>query len=146
MGPRNRSTERASLKYLKPLFKYIKKYIVLFIIAMAFAVGGTVLTVIGPRLISRITDIISEGLMLPQIDMQAVISVATTLIFLYLASIIMSYLQGFIMATITQNTAYGLRHELIQICPAFIRQNVFRIIVIILKVIEEVLPHLLDIR
>lgn len=47
---------------LKKLAEYCKKELVIIIIALVLAVVGTVLTIIGPDQISKITDYIYDGL------------------------------------------------------------------------------------
>ncbi len=110
-----RSTERASLKYFKPLIKYMGKYVVPLVIAIFFAIAGTILSVIGPRYISKMVDIIGTpevfagtGL----VDIQAIIDVAVFLVIIYLLSFLLSYFQSFIMTTVLQKTAYELRRDI----------------------------------
>ena len=105
--------ERASLKYLVPLITYVRKYTVLLVIAIACAMGGTILTIIGPRQISKIADIIAAGLTGPM-DFDKISQIAITLVILYTIAWILSYLQGFLMTIITQKTSYGLRKDIIE--------------------------------
>ena len=48
---------------LKELFTYSSKLRLPMIIAFVFSMIGAVLTIIGPNQLSRITDLISDGLM-----------------------------------------------------------------------------------
>ena len=105
--------ERASLKYLIPLITYVRKYTILLIIAIVCAMGGTILTIIGPRQISKIADIIAAGLMGP-LDIDAVSRIGTTLVIIYCIAWVLSYAQGFMMTVITQKTSYGLRTDIIK--------------------------------
>ena len=105
--------ERASLKYLVPLITYVKKYSVLLVVAIICAMGGTILTIIGPRQISKIADIIAAGLMGPM-DMEKISQIAITLVILYSIAWILSYFQGFLMTIITQKTSFGLREDIIR--------------------------------
>ena len=105
--------EKASLKYLIPLITYVRKYTVLLVIAIVCAMGGTILTIIGPRYISRIADIISEGLTGPM-NMDEIGSIVVTLLIVYSIAWILSYFQGFLMTVITQKTSYGLRRDIIR--------------------------------
>ncbi len=107
-----RSVERASLRFLKPLLKYLRKYIVLLILAVLFAVGGTVMSILGPTYISRIADIIGEALYGEPVNMQGIFSLMILLIILYALAAAFSFLQAFLMTIITQNTAYGLRRDI----------------------------------
>ena len=112
MGPGRRSTEKASLGYLKPLGSYAKKYLPALITVIIFSIAGTIFSILGPRFLSRITDLISVGLTGQPIDMDAVIERAITMLCFYLAALLLQFFQAFIMATITQNTAYDLRRDL----------------------------------
>ena len=107
-----RSAERASLSYLRPLISYMKKYLVMLIAAIVFAVGGTILTILGPTYISKIADIIGNALGGGDVDMTAVWGIAIMLIVFYVAAALLSYFQAFFMTTITQKTAYNLRHDI----------------------------------
>ena len=105
--------ERASLRFLIPLLAYIKKYIVLLIIAIVCAVGGTVLTILGPKNISKIADLITTGLT-GEMDIDAIVKIAVMLVIFYSAAWVLSYLQGFLMTIITQKTSYGLRTDIVK--------------------------------
>jgi len=107
-----RSTERASLRFLKPLLKYLHKYLPLLILAVVFAIAGTVLTILGPRYVSQMADVIGEALYGGDVDMKRVFSIMILLIILYAAGALLSYLQALFMTIITQNTAYKLRRDI----------------------------------
>lgn len=107
-----RSTERASFSYLKPLFSYMNKYMILLVLAIVFAIAGTILSVLGPTFISRIADIIGNALGGDPVDINAVFRIAIMLVCFYLAAFVMSYFQAFLMTTVTQKTAYNLRRDI----------------------------------
>ncbi|MBE6018076.1 MAG: ABC transporter ATP-binding protein, partial [Lachnospiraceae bacterium] len=109
---RGRSTERASFIYLKPLLSYMKKYAVMLVFTVIFAVGGTLLGVIGPRFVSRIADIILAAVHGGDVDINSVVSISIMVISFYVAAAILSYFQSFFMVTITQKTAYNLRKDI----------------------------------
>ena len=81
------------------------------VIALILAVAGAVLTIIGPNQLSRITDLISEGLM-TGIDLAAVGRIGIVLLCLYLLSALCTYIEHFIMATITLNLSKKMRTDL----------------------------------
>lgn len=64
-------SKRGIIGLIRELFIYSSKLKVPMIIAMCLAVGGAVLTIIGPNQLSRITDLISEGLF-SSIDIAAI--------------------------------------------------------------------------
>ncbi|MCF0228949.1 MAG: ABC transporter ATP-binding protein [Parasporobacterium sp.] len=103
--------ERASLRYLGPLIKYIKKYLPMFLAAILCAIGGTVCTIIGPKYVSKIADIISSGLM-GNMDVEGVARIGITLVIVYAAAWILSVLQGVLMTGVTQKTSYSLRKDI----------------------------------
>jgi ATP-binding cassette subfamily B protein len=99
---------RNSKKTWNKLLAYCKPYLPLFIIALVFAVISSVLTLIGPNQLSKITDLIKDGLF-GSIDIDAILGICIFLAVLYGSSVIFSYLQGFIMATVTQKICKSLR-------------------------------------
>ena len=103
--------ERASLRFLGPLIKYIRKYAVLLFLAIFCAVGGTILTIIGPKQVSRIADLITEGFT-GQMNMEAITGIAVMLLIFYLVAWCLSYLQGVLMVFVTQKTSYNLRKDI----------------------------------
>ena len=96
---------------LKELFSYSNKLKVPMCIALLLAVAGAVLTIIGPNRLSRITDLISEGLT-SQIDLPAIAEVGVLLIGLYLLSGLFTYIEHYIMATVTLDLSKTMRKDL----------------------------------
>ncbi len=90
------------------LVAYCKPYLPLIIIALLLSVVGTIFTIIGPGKLKDMTDYITEGLM-GEIDMDAVTSIGILLAVLYGLSVIFSFFQGYIMATVTQKVSRSLR-------------------------------------
>lgn len=93
------------------LISYSKPFFLAIFIALLAAVGGAIFTIIGPDRLSKMTDLITEGLM-GGIDMVAIRNIAITLAGFYGMSILLSFVQGFIMATVTQKISKGLRGEI----------------------------------
>ena len=104
-------SKRGLLGVLKELLEYSKNLKIPTIIALCLAVAGAVLTIIGPSQLSRITDLITEGLT-GTIDLAAIGSVGVLLIGMYLASALFTYLEHFIMATITLSLSKKMRKDL----------------------------------
>ena len=96
----------------KKLLGYCQKYIAFIVIALLCAVGGTVLTLIGPDKLSEITKYIQAGLISGNVDLDAVTKVALTLVCFYATSWLLSAMQSFIMATITQKVSKSMRRQL----------------------------------
>ena len=98
-------------KAVSRLLKYAKSFIPAVAVAAACAIIGTIFNLIGPDKISDITDLITEGLT-GSIDLDAIISIATLLIVLYGTGAILSYIQGFIMTTVTQRLTNRMRSDI----------------------------------
>jgi ATP-binding cassette, subfamily B, multidrug efflux pump len=98
-------------KTIRQLISYCKLYLPAIIIALILAMAGAVFNIIGPDLLSKITDIITEGMM-TSIDLDAVVNIASLLAFLYGLGFLFNYIQGFIMATVTQRVSKNLRSDL----------------------------------
>jgi ATP-binding cassette subfamily B protein len=95
------------------LLAYLKPYLPLIIIALVFAVTSSVFTLVGPNQLSKITDLIKEGLF-GSVDIDAILKVCILLAVLYGSGIIFSYVQGFILATVTQKICKSLRTAISQ--------------------------------
>jgi ATP-binding cassette subfamily B protein len=96
---------------IRRLASYCRKYYVAMLAALIFVAGGTVLKLIGPNMLSDITDKIIEGIM-GGIDVPAIESIAMTLAIIYLVSYVLYLLQGLIMSTISQKITKSLRTEI----------------------------------
>ena len=108
MRKENKSNSKGGLL---DLIKYIKKNAIYLVLALIFAIGGSVITVYGPEKLSEITDIITEGI-ITGIDMDKIYEVGIFMAILYAISIVLSYSQSFIMATVTQVTSKKLRSDI----------------------------------
>lgn len=108
---------------IKNLIDYCKPYMVAIVIALLCAVGGTVCTLAGPDRLSDITNKIRDGIVgdytaaaMGQqgtgIDIDGVVSIAVFLLGLYVMSAVLSFVQGFIMNTVTQRICNGLRSNI----------------------------------
>ena len=85
-----------------------KKYWGAMIFAIICAGIGTVLTLIGPDKLSKMTDLITEGVM-TGIDMDGIKRIGITLICFYGCSALLSLVQNLIMGYVTQQVSKGLR-------------------------------------
>ncbi|MBO7508267.1 MAG: ABC transporter ATP-binding protein, partial [Clostridia bacterium] len=103
--------EKMDMKALKKIFKYAKPYTVLLIIATIFAIAGSVASIIGPEKVSNLVTTIQKGIF-GEMDIGAIANIGFTLIAIYASGAVLSYIQQFIMATITQKTAKKLRTEI----------------------------------
>ncbi|MFC6177482.1 ABC transporter ATP-binding protein [Companilactobacillus huachuanensis] len=99
------------MKVINGIKKYGSEYLTPVIIAIIFAMAGSILTIIGPNQLSKITDLITKGLV-GSIDLTKVMRIVIMLGIIYAIAAIVSYGQGFIMATITQKFTQKLRTKI----------------------------------
>ncbi len=104
-------------KTLKQLLSYLKDYKVAMFFVIVFAIGSTVLTIVGPKILGNITTEIFNGLMRKisntgGIDFDVINHTVLILIGLYIISALFSAIQGIIMAGVSNDISYRLRNEL----------------------------------
>lgn len=95
----------------KKLLGFCRQYWPAMIAAVIFAMTGTVLTLMGPDKVSELTKKITEG-MWTGIDMPGVTRIGLTLVALFAAGTLLSFLQHFIMSTVTQRVAKRMRSDI----------------------------------
>ena len=95
----------------KELFTYSSKLKVPSAVAFLFAVAGAVLTIIGPNLLSQITDLISDALG-GEIDLAAIGHIGVILLVIYGLSAVFTYVEHYIMATVTLELSRDMRQDL----------------------------------
>ena len=93
---------------MKRLFSELKSFKILISVALILAVLGSVLSIIAPNQLSRLTDIIAEGLM-GQMDITAVKNVAFLIGGLYITSAIFTFVQSVAMTYVSNLFAKKLR-------------------------------------
>lgn len=93
----------------KKLFGYIGKYKAAVIAALITACVGTSLTLVGPEQLRSITNIIKDGIMAGSIDLVRVGEIGVFLVCIYAVSAIMSFLQNYTLATVSQKVSRNLR-------------------------------------
>ncbi|NCC54909.1 MAG: ABC transporter ATP-binding protein, partial [Erysipelotrichia bacterium] len=102
---------------MRQLLKYLGRYQWLLFIAIIFAIGSTIIVIIGPDILGDATTLLANGLSAKamgsgSIDFDGIFDIIIQLVGLYIFSMVCGYVQGFIMATIAQKTSYNLRKEL----------------------------------
>ena len=122
-GPmrRGQSTEKPKdfKKTTKKLIdSYLSKYKIGIIIVIIFAIGSTIFTIVGPKILGNATTEIFNGLVSKLsggsgIDFGKVGQIALMLLGLYLISAIFSFVQGFTMTGIAQKLTYRIRNDII---------------------------------
>ncbi len=96
---------------LKKLFFFLKPFIIPIIIAVVLAGIGSICSIIGPDKIKEVTNEIMLGLT-NEINMKKIMNIAIFLISLYLISFVLTYVEHFIMATVTNRFSKKLRDSI----------------------------------
>lgn len=81
------------------------------IMAIVFATIGSITQIVGPNRLSEITDLITQGLG-GSINLPRISQIGLSLVILYGMGSILSYFQGFIVATVTQRFSKQLRRQI----------------------------------
>lgn len=102
---------------LKKLLRYISTYKVSIFFVLLFAIGSTIFTILGPDVLGDVTTALYEGLMnlvmgTGGIDFTKIGKILLWLLSIYVISVILSYLQGFIMAKVSNKVTYRLRKDI----------------------------------
>lgn len=84
---------------LKKLFVYLKPYYFKLAVVIIFAAGSTVFTIVGPKILAKATDKLSEGIMAKVtntggIDFDYIGMICLILVGFYLVSALFSFIQG----------------------------------------------------
>ena len=121
-GPmrRGRSTEKPKdfKKTTKKLIdSYLSKYKIGLIVVIIFAIGSTIFTIVGPKILGNATTEIFNGIVSKLsggsgIDFGKIGQIAFMLLGLYLLSAIFSFIQGFTMTGIAQKLTYRIRNDI----------------------------------
>lgn len=96
---------------MKKIIEYMKGSVGIVAVALVLAALGAVLTIIGPDKVGEITDLMADGLM-TGIDLKAVARVGIFLGAIYISSSLFTFIQQYIMATVTLKMSYRMRSDL----------------------------------
>lgn len=96
---------------MKKIIEYMKGSVGIVAVALVLAALGAVLTIIGPDKVGEITDLIADGLM-TGIDLKAIARVGIFLGAIYISSSLFTFIQQYIMATVTLKMSYRMRSDL----------------------------------
>jgi len=105
---------------IKKLFAYLGNYKYAMLVVAIFAVGGTVFNIYGPKVLSRAITELFNGYMAKimgntgGINYSFIANTLLFLLFLYVLSAILNFVQGWIMAGISQKISYRFRRELLE--------------------------------
>ncbi len=96
---------------MKKIIEYMRGSVGIVAVALVLAALGAVLTIIGPDKVGEITDLMADGLM-TGIDLKAVARVGIFLGAIYISSSLFTFIQQYIMATVTLKMSYIMRSDL----------------------------------
>ena len=119
-GPAGQNVVKAKnfKKTTKKLIKdYLAKYKLALIVVFIFAIGSTIFTIVGPKILGNATTEIYEGLVRKLsggtgIDFGKIGQILLTLLGLYVISALFSFIQGFTMTGVAQKLTYKLRNDI----------------------------------
>lgn len=118
-GMMSASNEKAKnlSKTLSTLLKYLKPFRIAIVFVIIFAVGSTIFTIIGPKILGNATTKLVQGLIAKysgtgSIDIDGIKHTLLLLLYIYVLSGILSYIQAWIMSGVTQKVTYRLREEI----------------------------------
>ena len=118
MGPGVGEKAKDFKSAVKRLVKELGKFKILIIIALILAIAGAVLSISAPNRLSKLTDEIQAGIIpkmengqiiMPEMNMDAIKSIAISLVILYLCSAICTFIQSICMTEVANNFARSLR-------------------------------------
>ncbi len=104
--------------YLK-LIRYLSPYKVALALMVIFSIASSVFSIVSPRVLALITDELVSGVARKVlggigIDFSFIAKVATTLLLIYLLSLLFSFIQGYIMAGVSAKVSQNMRTALIR--------------------------------
>ena len=118
-GPRMMAGEKAKdfKGSMAKLIRYMSKYKFRFVIMFVFAIAGTVFNIVGPKILGKATTELFNGLVAKiggtgGIDFAKITQILLFTLGLYVCSSIFSFIQGFIMTGISNDTTYSLRKDI----------------------------------
>ncbi len=102
---------------IKKLASYMSNYKISLFFVFIFAIGSTVFTIIGPKILGNVTTDLFEGLMnkingIGSIDFDRIGRTLLILLGLYIISTLLSFIQGLIMTGVSQKIIYRFRKEI----------------------------------
>ena len=99
------------------LIRYMKPYYLQIILIILFAAASTVFSIVAPRILGSATTTLAQGLAAKYaqtggIDFGKIGRILLTLLIIYICSALFNYMQGWMMAGVTQKITYSLRKEI----------------------------------
>lgn len=101
----------------KKILAYMGSYKIALVAVLVFAIGGTTFNIIGPKVLSKATTELFNGLVskvsgVGGIDFDKIGRILLILLGLYVISACLSFIQGWLMTGISQKLSFRLRKEI----------------------------------
>ncbi|MDD3141604.1 MAG: ABC transporter ATP-binding protein [Lachnospiraceae bacterium] len=102
---------------MRKLLNYLGQYKIGIFFVFIFAIGSTIFSIVGPKILGKATTEIFNGLVRKVsggsgIDFTKIGHIMVLLLGLYLISALFSFIQGYIMTGVSQKLTYRMRKEL----------------------------------
>jgi len=117
MSPPNIEKAKDFKGTLKKLIKYIGTYKIGMIIVFLVAISSTIFSIAGPKILGNATQELYTGLIAKisgtgGINFEAIATILLFLLGLYILSAFFSYVETWVMSSISKKTTYRLRKEI----------------------------------
>lgn len=102
---------------MKRMIRFMGRFKVALVVVFLFAIGSTVFNIVGPKVLSQATTELFNGIAAKiagtgGIDYDAVAAVLVATLALYLVSAACSFVQGWMMSSVSQRTCYQMRRDI----------------------------------
>lgn len=102
---------------LRKMLSFMGRFKIALVVVLVFAIGSTVFNIVGPKVLSQATTELFNGIVAKidgsgGIDFDAVMRILLSALALYLLSAACSFVQGWIMSSVSQRTCYQLRRNI----------------------------------
>ena len=99
------------------LLRFMGQFKAPLICAIVFAIGSAAFNIVGPKVLSQATTELFEGIVAKVggtggIDFDAIAGIIAATLTLYVVSAACSFVQGWMMTSVSQRTCYGLRRAI----------------------------------
>ena len=99
------------------LLRFMGQFKAALVVAIVFAIGSAAFNIVGPKVLSQATTELFEGIVAKVggtggINFDAIAGIIATTLVLYLISAACSFVQGWMMTSVSQRTCYGLRRAI----------------------------------
>ena len=112
MAPAETMSKAEKSKNFKSLFKAMSPYYGKIALSAVFIVISTVLSILAPQWLSKLTNEIMDNAATQSINLKRIADLAIVLIVFYASNALFNYLSGFIMTTVTQKYTKDVRRQI----------------------------------